>query len=164
MCSTNQFQHNWYWLHCFALTINFQWVDIIFIQNLEQYLILILSIMYRARNSEFPQLLFIVWYGYHYLDGKLMSFIHVFLVQVFVTIYVLLLFQDPLPSSRPPVTGYYIYHHTTGSLKFIWTNETMFTFDDVASGSYIFVIVAVNTIGEGEQNYCLISGYGSTNF
>ena len=87
-----------------------------------------------------------------------MSLTHLFLAQIFMTIYVLLLSQDPPPSSRPPVTGYNISHNITGSVKFSWTNETVFVLDDVAPGSYLIAIVAVNALGEGEQNNCSITG------
>ena len=75
-----------------------------------------------------------------------------------MTIYVLLLPQDPPPSSTPPVIGYNISHNITGSVKLIWTNGTVFIFDDVAPGEYHFAIVAVNALGEGKQNNCSIAG------
>ena len=69
-----------------------------------------------------------------------------------------LLSQDSTPSSSPPVTGYNISHNTTGGVKFNWTNETIFIIDNVAQGDYLFAIVAVNALGEGEQYNCSITG------
>ena len=69
-----------------------------------------------------------------------------------------LLSQNSTPSSRPPVTGYNISHNITGSVRFNWTNEAFFVLDDVAQGDYFFAIIAVNALGEGEQNNCSIRG------
>ena len=87
-----------------------------------------------------------------------MSFTNVCLVQILMIFYVLLLSQDPPPSSRPPLTGYNISHNITGSVVFNWTNETIYVFHDVAPGAYLFAIVAVNALGEGKQNSCSIAG------
>ena len=70
----------------------------------------------------------------------------------------LILSQDPPPSSRPPVTGYNVSHNITGSVVFIWTNETIFIIDDFAPGAYLIAVVAVNALGEGKQNNCSITG------
>ena len=70
----------------------------------------------------------------------------------------LILSQGSPPSSVPPVTGYNISHNITGSVAFIWTNETIFIFDDVAPGEYFVAIVAVNALGKGKQNNCSITG------
>ena len=78
--------------------------------------------------------------------------------QVFTTFFVLLLPQDPPSSSTPPVTGYNITHNITGSVGFDWINETILILDDVAGGEYIFVVVAVNALGDGKENNCSITG------
>ena len=79
-------------------------------------------------------------------------------LQTFMIIYVLLLSQDPPPSSTPPLNGYNISHNITGSVKSIWTNETIFVLDDAAPGAHLFAIVAMNAVGEGKQNNCSIAG------
>ena len=66
--------------------------------------------------------------------------------------------QPPTPSSRPPVTGYRIFHNTTGNVMVNNTNDTKFTVEGVAPGVYIFAIVPVNAFGEGKEAIFSIIG------
>ena len=72
-------------------------------------------------------------------------------------------FSQPLPpSSRPPVTRYKISHNTTaGSTLINQTNYTTFVVDDVVPGVYLFTVVAVNALGDGEEESTsiIVSGH-----
>ena len=59
--------------------------------------------------------------------------------------------QPPHPSTRPPVTGYKIYHNTTGSAMLNFTCETQFIIEGVMPGVYFFTVLAVNVLGDGKE-------------
>ena len=69
-----------------------------------------------------------------------------------MSIYELVLSQPPPPSSRPPVIGYKVSHDTTGRVMEEHTNDTNFTVEGVTPGVYFFAVLAVNSLGKGEEN------------
>ena len=66
--------------------------------------------------------------------------------------------QPPPPSSRPPVTGYKIFHNVTGVMTVNSTNDTKFTIDHKGPGTYSLSVLAVNTLGDGEESTILTTG------
>ena len=66
--------------------------------------------------------------------------------------------QPPPTSSRPAVTGYKISHNVTGVITVNSTNETKFTIDHKDPGTYSFSVLAVNTLGDGEESTILTTG------
>ena len=66
--------------------------------------------------------------------------------------------QPPPPSSRPPVTGYKIFHNITGSAVVIQTSDRTFIIEGVLPGVYFFTVLAVNTLGNGKEETIFIVG------
>ena len=66
--------------------------------------------------------------------------------------------QPPPPSSRPPVTGYKISINATGIMLVNYTNVTNFTIKHVGPGTYLFSVLAVNSLGEGETSNIFATG------
>ena len=64
--------------------------------------------------------------------------------------------QPPTPSSRPPVTGYRISHNTTGSVLVNQTTCTTFVIENAGPGVYVFTVLAVNILGDGEEESTVI--------
>ena len=56
------------------------------------------------------------------------------------------------------MTGYKISHNATGVVLVNGTNDTNFTIEHLSPGTYLFSVLAVNTLGEGEKSTILAEG------
>ena len=54
--------------------------------------------------------------------------------------------------------GYEISYNTTGSALVTKTNKTAFAFEGVAPGVYVFTVLAINIIGDGEKESITVTG------
>ena len=86
-------------------------------------------------------------------------FIQVLQVYVAVNSSSLFFSQPPLPSSRPPVTGYKISNNITGTVLVNQTHDTTFVAEGVP-GTYLLTVLAVNLLGDGEKEstFIILSG------
>ena len=64
--------------------------------------------------------------------------------------------QPPPLSTRPPVTGCKILQNITGSVVVNETNDTNLAFERVVPGVYLFTVLAVNVLGDGDEPYDII--------
>ena len=65
--------------------------------------------------------------------------------------------QPPLTNPRPPVKEYKISHNTTGSVLVNQTNYTTFVLENVTPGAYLFTVLAVNILGDGQGESTVIT-------
>ena len=67
--------------------------------------------------------------------------------------------QLPPSSSRPPITGYKVFHNGTESVTEKGTNDTEANVGFMAPGVYLFTVLAYNVLGDGKESNVAVTGW-----